>query len=237
MPIRPATFADLLPAAQVYAKAFFDEELFGQRIHPHRSAFPGDVYLFFLRQLRTDFFDPRTTVLLSYAKDAPDIVTGVAVWMRKGPGGDRIAATQSWAAWITGRFIIPAYNWLGSLVWPDRAADPTQFDVLDRAMPFTTHYWKTPERLENWYLSLLGTSPEHQGKGYGKELLDWGFERAAEEGICVSLVSANGKDGFYRHHGVTEEVGYASEGGLENPLHDIPGGIILFSKRLEKKTQ
>ena len=234
MPVRPATFADLLPAAHVCARAFFDEDLFGVRIHPKRSSFPGDVYLFFLRELRKNFFDGRMTIMVSCAKEDQATVTGVAVWQRKGTGGDRLAASQPWAAWFTGRFLIPAYNWLESLIWPNRAADPAQVDILDRAMPFTAHHWKTVERLENWYLALLGTGPEYQGKGYGKELLKWGIERATEEGICVSLVSAHGKDGFYRHYGVTEHVGIASEGGPDNPLCDIPGGMILFSKKFDK---
>lgn len=235
MPIRPANFADLLPAAHVCAKAFFDEDLFGVQIHPNRSAFPGDMYLFFLRQLRTDFFDARNTIMVSHLKDNSTTITGVAVWTRKGPGGDRLAALQSWSAWFTGRFIIPVYNYLGSLVWPNRAADPSQLDCLERSGPFTAHYWKTPERLENWYLNLLGTGPEYQGQGYGKELLKWGMERAAEEGICVSLISANGKDGFYKRHGVDQEVGWATEGGEENPLHSVAGGLILFSKKLGKQ--
>lgn len=234
MPIRPANFADLLPGAHVCAKAFKDEDLFGERIHPNRSAFPGDMYLFFLRQLRKDYFDGRTIVMVSHPKDRPSSVTGVAVWTRKGPGGDPMAASQSWSAWFTGRFLIPAYNWLGSLIWQNRAADSAMVDILDRAMPFTEHYWKTPECLENWYLALLGTGPEYQGHGYGKELLKWGIERATEEGICVSLVSANGKDGFYKRYGIDQEVGWASEGGKENPIHDIAGGMILFSKKFEK---
>lgn len=235
MPIRPANFADLLPAAHVCARAFADEDLFGIKIHPNRSAFPGDMYLFFLRQLRSDFFDGRTTVMVSHIKGQLNSITGVAVWMRKGPGGDRMAASQSWLAWFTGRFIIPAYNYLESLIWPNRAADPAMVDVLDRAMPFTEHYWKTPERLENWYLALLGTGPEYQGHGYGKELLKWGIERATEEGICVSLVSANNKHGFYKRYGVDQEVGYGTEGGEENPIHDVPGGMILFSPKLGKQ--
>ena len=146
-----------------------------------------------------------------------------------------MAASQPWITWFTGQFIIPTYNWLGSLVWPDRAGDPTKFDVLERSGPFTDHYWKTPERLENWYLGLLGTGPEYQGHGYGKELLKWGLDKAREEGICVSLVSADGKDGFYKYHGVTEEVGWANEGGEENPLRHVAGGRIMFSKVFQKQ--
>jgi hypothetical protein len=57
---------------------------------------------------------------------------------------------------------------------------------------------------------------------------------AREQGICVSLISAAGKEGFYKYHGVTEEVGMASEGGDENPLRLVDGGMILFSKGIPK---
>jgi hypothetical protein len=49
------------------------------------------------------------------------------------------------------------------------------------------------------------------------------------------LISANGKDGFYKRHGVDQEVGWATEGGEENPLHSVAGGLILFSKKLGKQ--
>lgn len=236
MPIRQANYGDLLPAAQVVAAAFFEEDLFGPVMHPHRHQYPADMYLWFLAQLRKDFFQPRAVILVSHLPASPNTITGVGVWVRKGPGGNPLQAEQSWSAWIAER-IVPLYNRIESVFWPNRAADPNIADALDRSFAFTRHYWETPDRIDSWYLSLCGTGPSYQGHGYGKELVVHGVERAKEEGICASLISAKGKETFYQKFGFGEPVGWASEGGEANPIHMVPGGAILFTEVFDKDTK
>lgn len=234
MPIRQASYADLLPAAQVAAAAFFEEDLFGPVMHPYRHQYPADVYLCFLRQLRKDFFQPRAVILVTHPASSPNTITGVGVWVRKGPGGDSLQAGQSWAAWVVEK-LIPLYNRIESIFWPNRAADPRRADILDQSFVFTQHYWQTPERKDSWYLALCGTGPNFQGQGYGKELVVHGVDRAREEGICAGLISAHGKEGFYQKCGFGEPVGWASEGGEANPIHMVPGGAILFTEVFDTK--
>ena len=78
-------------------------------------------------------------------------------------------------------------------------------------------------------LLLLGVSPDHEKQGYGRELVKYGFDMAKDDGFVVGVISAAGKERFYRSCGFDVEDGRISdEGGDENPLKDIPGGTIFF---------
>lgn len=54
--------------------------------------------------------------------------------------------------------------------------------------------------------------------------MEWGTGRAREEGVCASLICAEGKEGFYARRGFTAEGGRANVGALEG----VSGGAILF---------
>jgi GNAT superfamily N-acetyltransferase len=60
---------------------------------------------------------------------------------------------------------------LGSLLGPIRAAQP---EIMGTEKPF-------------FMLNMLATHPEHQGRGAGKILLDWGIQKADDEGLMTYL--------------------------------------------------
>jgi len=74
---------------------------------------------------------------------------------------------------------------------------------------------------------MLGVHPDFQGKGRGKALVQQGLGLADKEGVCASVISAEGKEGFYRKLGLDNQVGTASE-GAGNPMRGVQGGYILF---------
>jgi GNAT superfamily N-acetyltransferase len=43
---------------------------------------------------------------------------------------------------------------------------------------------------EHWYLSGIVVDPDHQGKGVGSALLEWGIKRADEDGLGVFCLSS-----------------------------------------------
>ena len=87
--------------------------------------------------------------------------------------------------------------------------------------------WTGPQRAEGWYLASLAVDPAHQGRGHGRALVQWGLDRAADERVCASVISAAGKERFYRRCGFDREAGRSGE-GEGNPLADVPGGVIFF---------
>lgn len=229
MPLREATYSDLLPASHALSVAFREEGLFGAYFHPHRHEYPDDMHLFFLRKLREDWAvsgpDHKTILASKTDDDGKDVITGVAVWQRK----RAVPQPQSWttAAWVK---TVESLNKAEALAYPNRAADPSHFDVLHGSEPFIAHHW-SGSRAESWYLDLLGVDPQQGGKGVGRELVAWGFEQAKKDGVGCSVIAAEGKETFYGRCGFDVIVGSAGDfGGMENPIkrEGIGGGVIFF---------
>lgn len=131
----------------------------------------------------------------------------------------------------TGRLIQPAV-WLAvrltSLIRPNRAADPKNEDILERGIPFFAPVW-SGHRSESWLLEMLAVDPDYQGQGCGRALVQWGLDLAEKEGVCASVISADGKEGFYRKCGFDVQEGHGGQ-GEGNPLKDVAGGLIFWKE-------
>lgn len=113
-----------------------------------------------------------------------------------------------------------------SRIWSNRACDPENEDIIERAYPFFDDIW-TGNRAESWYLEALAVHPNWQGRGVGRNLVLWGLHQAEHEGICASVVSAKGKDEFYRKCGFDLQDGSAGN-GEGNPLAGVAGGNMWW---------
>ncbi|CAK1360884.1 unnamed protein product [Cercospora beticola] len=236
MPIRAATYSDLLPASKCLARAFKDEPLFGQYIHPYRDQHPEDMYLHFLHKLRNVWAsqDLDQYLLVSYStassgqpSNSPsrETITGIAHWtrMREHQPQDTLYQTLSKSAMST-------YNYLESFLYPNRAQEPSRANIMSEFPPFSAHFW-TGSRAEVYDLTLLGVDPSASGQGHGQQLAAWGFERAKAEGVGCSVVGAEGTEKFYRKCGFDAVAGGVSDaGGEKNPLvrEGIEGGLVMF---------
>lgn len=109
-------------------------------------------------------------------------------------------------------------------MWPNRAADPKRVNILEETFPLFAHHW-SGSRQQGWFLDMLATHPDYQGQGVGKELVMWGINKAKEENVCASVISALGKEPFYGKCGYVE-VGKANVGPLAEC--GIKGGAIMF---------
>lgn len=85
--LRPARFSDLSSIATVWAVAFFDDEIIGEIMHPHRDEYPDDVYWFLLQGVRERFWDWRHHFIV--VTDDGKVV-GAADWRRLGRGGEEM---------------------------------------------------------------------------------------------------------------------------------------------------
>ena len=227
MPIRPASYSDLVPASKCLAKAFFEEDLFGKYMHPHRHQFPDDVYLQFLHQLRAGWAAGSDNhFLVSYIEEAngKEKITGIAHWKRKRANSSP-TLVQS-----VNRTAMSWYNYLESFIYPNRAQEPGRSAILEQIGPFCGHFW-TGSRADVWDLTLLGVDPTSGAKGQGRQLVAWGFARAKEEGVGCSVMTAGGVEPFYQKCGFDVIAGSVRDhGGQENPLirENIAGGTMMF---------
>ena len=227
MPLRRATYADLLPASKLLAVAFKDGTLLGAYLHPYRDKYPDDMYLFFLNCLRLDYCKgPDVHIIVTYKVDSSgkeECITGLADWSRKRGG----KSTPN----LYNRTLVKAmtsYIYLESFIYPNRALAPERENSLEDLDRFIGHHW-TGTRGETWYLALIAVDPAHEKQGYGRQLVKYGFDRAREDGVGCSVISAAGKAPFYRACGFDNEVGRMSdEGGEENPVRELQGGVIHF---------
>ncbi len=86
------------------------------------------------------------------------------------------------------------YNYLESLILPDRAAEPERQNILTRAFPYAKHHW-TGTRAEVWYLNVVGVDPAFEGQGIGRELVAWGSSARDRKGwVLVVLLRRTGTD-------------------------------------------
>ncbi|CAF3498880.1 hypothetical protein SNK03_000159 [Fusarium graminearum] len=226
--LRDANYSDLPEVARVMSKAFWNDNLFGDLIHPHREKYPDDPDLYWLRRARVSFWDYRWRGIVAIAKDdsGKDVIAGIAQWERLGKEERNSNVHIS----------IPIRNLfkpLSSLVmnihariWPNRAADPENEDIIERTYPYFERIW-SGKRAESWYLSALAVHPDFQRQGVGKRLAQWGIEKAQAEGVCASLVAAHGTDDFYIKLGFDEQFGRAGD-GESNPLADVEGSNMYW---------
>ncbi len=85
----------------------------------------------------------------------------------------------------------------------------TPLRVMEQWLSIFHKFDKLHPSQPHWYILILGVHPDHQGKGFGGELLNKVLRRADDERVAVYLESSNPKNlDFYRKYGfqVTQET-------------------------------
>ncbi|KAK3672858.1 hypothetical protein LTR78_007211 [Recurvomyces mirabilis] len=230
MPFRQANLADIHHGAHIMATAFQDGPILGRYLHPYREQHPDGMYLYFLRKLRLAYARglPDDILLVTYdvnSSDKEQQITGFAHWHRK--RAELIPRSLHSTAILQAT---KAYNYLTSLIWPNLAIEPSRAGLFQQIDPFISHHW-AGSRAEVWMLELIAVDPMTGKKGYGRQMLEWGMQRAKEDGLACSLIAGKGAVGFYRRCGFDIEVGtLTDEGGDDNPMRraGVEGGTIMF---------
>lgn len=215
MPTRPLTHPDLLPASHLLAAAFHADPIFGAFVHPHRDAHPQDIHLYWLRFLREALYTPNEHLIITYTEPSQpgqeQIVTGLAHWIRNTSAPPQ----PSWAS-RAALFAVQKYNAAEEYFYPNRALCPANDALIPQGVPFFAHHW-SGSRADSWHLSLLGVDPPYGKRGFGRELVSWGMERARGEGVSCSVISVPGQEGFYGKCGFDCVLGgTGDEGGEAN---------------------
>ena len=163
-------------------------------------------------------------------------VIGTAHWSRMCPDNHALsnyALGYDLAWWDPRRVLKPLFSFYWRIllllrIRQNRAADPAKEDIIERSYGFLDHIWTAENgRSPCWYLECLAVRPEYQKCNVGRELVKWGLDKAEEEGICASVISAEGRERFYGKCGFdVGPVGWSGE-GKRNPLEEVPGGLIF----------
>lgn len=114
-------------------------------------------------------------------------------------------------------------------------SDPLLFtNYVTRLIPFSVHLLcnpLTPWRANDWSLEILAIHPSFQGQGHGRELAQWGLNKAKHDiasgvtGVPSVVISAETREGFYQKTGFREIVGWSSRS-----VEGVPGTNPLRSE-------
>lgn len=90
--IREARYHEIRQIARLNSLAFWDDDLIGERMHPHRDKYPNDFDLHWIRLARVNYFDPKWRFIVAICKDAAgkEVIAGCGQWSRMGDGGRRM---------------------------------------------------------------------------------------------------------------------------------------------------
>jgi hypothetical protein len=99
MVLRIARFTDLSTIAKIFGAGFYDEEVVGGLLHPHRELYPHDYLTWWIRAVRAGYWDYSNVYVLSYRLEegtGKEIVMGAAQWQRHGRGWERFWRVGGW---------------------------------------------------------------------------------------------------------------------------------------------
>lgn len=170
--LRPAIASDARHIVDIYLSAF-REDAISLLCFPRNKA----VDDFWLNMIAEELSNPHTHFVCVTSSDASgqETVIAFAQWMA--PSNPVTVELPTWPAGSDSEL---ANSFFGAL--------------------FSTHK-RLMEGKKHWYLELLGTRPEFQGKGAAGMLMRWGLERADEEGVEAYLEASPDGKPIYEHFG------------------------------------
>ncbi|GAD96877.1 hypothetical protein FG00117.1 [Paecilomyces variotii No. 5] len=230
--IRRAKLKDSQALGSILAAGFIEDDVFGEYLFPHRREHPDDYRLQFARMMRSYMYKRGHRVRVA-VDSATSRVVGVASWERQGRRPSSKSTTDDESrnpvCMLFKRFSIQSLDAVARIIHPDRSVSVENKRVFDAEVSNYKHYWSGP-RAETWYLSFLAVDPDYQGCGVGRALVQEGIRWGEIDEVCVSLISTECGDGFYRKLGFVD-VGSATEGALKG----LRGGNIKFyEEHMEK---
>ena len=183
---------------------------------------------------------------LSSTIQAGYITTGVSEWKRERPLSFIQKLLYTLHPYRLIRTLVRLRHKINSSFHPCRAStkasstdpDPLLFsNFMERLIPYCLPYTEFPDkpwRKDVWYLNVLAIHPGHPGKGFGRQLVDAGLQRARREGVPSVVFASEGNDTFYRRVEFRELVSFNThniKGQPPNPLkaRGVGGGAVFWT--------
>ena len=187
MHLRPTTPADVPRCTTIIDTAYVNDELYNF-LGANRNAYPLQWRQSVLKAQHAKLYQPNawSFVCVADANDKfapPGEILGCARWTRRSSKDD--AATDPWI-----RRLSLAERGEGFLRWAELKWEETlrinpakawdREDAFIRSIVKSTAF--APVRgATHWFLDHLAVAPEYQRRGVGRELVQWGLQRAEAE--------------------------------------------------------
>ncbi|KAF2231435.1 acyl-CoA N-acyltransferase [Viridothelium virens] len=188
MHIRPTASADIYDVSILADLAFQDEE-FWRWLTPGMYNYPNDRTRFYRLRTRGRAVTKGGCISLVAVTDDSDPewsgreeIVGYAFWKRQGTSEQ----AKKWQKEPWGSILERNLLWV-ELQYErliNRAVDFKRWDNMITAFGSLQSQTDFPEQ---WHCTVLGVSPKYRRRGIGSLLLNWGLEKAREEGVPAVL--------------------------------------------------
>lgn len=210
MHIRLLTRDDISVCADITGAAFIDN-LFFAFLAPHRHAYPDAWRKFHLERLRRRCVTPGTwgVVCVEKSSTGEEEILGYGVWMRQTvepntSNPSKYLTNHTGMAARFERLLLDIEDKYHDFVG-NPAMSRSALKMIRGGPPPTSGFSSVPDR---WYLANLCITPEHQRRGIGGMLVDWGLERCREEKpqasgapLPAGLIASPAGLGLYKKRG------------------------------------
>lgn len=212
MHLRPVRQADLPVFAEALNVAMKDDEVMGFTA-PYSKQYPYSRYRYILWRATKRFYSGQFLFLIvsdpadsSWTGTTDEVVMGYACYSttvrsvtKPCPGG--------WLGNAFERIALDLWGQYSQFFRLDRSVDrkaERYFRELCWTDMFAQYLGSLPDAHkeakgeQHWELELLGTLPEYRRRGVGKVGLNWGFERARQDGVPLFVLSSISGEKLYR---------------------------------------
>ncbi|OAQ65192.1 acetyltransferase, GNAT family [Pochonia chlamydosporia 170] len=175
--LRKAKLDDVDALCNVYMSAF-THEIFSRQVFPRLS---GTGRAYWSEAFSEELQEPDATFLVATdpASSTPDKIVGYVKWVRPD------AAAQDYSE--------DGYPEDGL---PEVASEfyKKLFEGHKRNMGETRH----------WYLDMMAVEKDSMGKGLARQMMEWGLQKAREDGVVCFVEATADARPFYEHFGFRE---------------------------------
>lgn len=193
MHLRHACRADIPTLATTSALAF-DQDVLNVYLNPGKERYPEHHRNVWLQLHLPRYYTPNAHIVVVETEgdfDSPPVVVGHAFYERMSPHPPR---PTPWQALNLG--LIKLSQSYSKLFHLNPAVSSSRTTAFYNALKLDFQ-----DIDEYWHLRELAVHPDHQRKGVGKMLVDWGIEKAGEEGVPLGLESSPVGRGLYEQRG------------------------------------
>ncbi len=187
-------------AAIVLARAFADEPakraLFGSGAAGRAPFTDANTRTSFAAAVARGRLQSAARHAAVHVAEIDGTIAGVAMWYPPGvrPGAFPMSAVMH-ALLTPGTRVVSLITSVSAALWRDRR-------TLRRLLAGRTTAAKQAGRGPSWYLAVLGTDPDHRGRGVARRLLDRTLERCDVEGLPAWLeTTEEATAGMYERFG------------------------------------
>ncbi|OCK73205.1 hypothetical protein K432DRAFT_387508 [Lepidopterella palustris CBS 459.81] len=203
MKVRPCKESDI-PSLAALAVKSLDDDAMDEYFYPGRCKHPEAYRQAYEKQIKMFMAEPSSFIMVAATEPSDDTwsgeteIAGYCVWNREGESKE---VKEKWwqketlwrrlKRWLRHTYIAQALeairNPSTSLKrwWTFGTKDEQWFDLADA------------DADDYWCVSEILVGPKFRRRGVGQQLLQWGFEQAKEEQICISLCASKAGEPLY----------------------------------------